>query len=227
MIIGQSIYQLVVTFTLYFAGAQILGYDVDNDEELKKQLNTIVFNTFVWMQIFNEFNNRRLDNKFNVFERMHKNYWFMGINALMIGGQIMIIFVGGQALNVVRIDGTQWAICILCAIFCMPFAVLLRCLPDRHFQVVIDIVTRSFNVVWNPFARAMKFIFSPIGKMFYIATKPIKQLLKSKKEEDESSTELPSRTIYDEEAPRPKDEKTPDSDRPLTSPPPITLTVPS
>jgi len=47
----------------------------------QKELNTMVFNTFVWMQIFNELNNRRLDNKFNIFEGMFKNYWFLSINA--------------------------------------------------------------------------------------------------------------------------------------------------
>lgn len=52
MIIGQAIFQLVVTFVLYFAGGDILGYH--NDKELA-ELKTMVFNTFVWMQIFNEF----------------------------------------------------------------------------------------------------------------------------------------------------------------------------
>ena len=52
MIIGQSIYQLVVTLILNFRGADILGYTTD--EELE-QLRTLVFNTFVFMQIFNQY----------------------------------------------------------------------------------------------------------------------------------------------------------------------------
>lgn len=52
MIIGQAIFQLVVTFVLYFAGDKILGY---SGKEETAQLRTMVFNTFVWMQIFNEF----------------------------------------------------------------------------------------------------------------------------------------------------------------------------
>lgn len=47
MIIGQSIFQLVVTLVLNFAGTSITGY---KDVWLK----TVVFNTFVWMQIFNQ-----------------------------------------------------------------------------------------------------------------------------------------------------------------------------
>lgn len=52
MIIGQAIFQLVVTFVLYFAGGNIFGYTTALEV---KELRTMVFNTFVWMQIFNEF----------------------------------------------------------------------------------------------------------------------------------------------------------------------------
>lgn len=49
--IGQSIYQLVVTFVLNFAGQSIFHYTTSKEME---QLETVVFNTFVWMQIFNQ-----------------------------------------------------------------------------------------------------------------------------------------------------------------------------
>lgn len=52
MIIGQSIYQLVVTLVLNFAGNKIFGYRTSGE---KAALETIVFNTFVWMQIFNQY----------------------------------------------------------------------------------------------------------------------------------------------------------------------------
>lgn len=52
MIIGQAIYQLVVTFILNFAGRSILSYQSDREQ---RQLQTLIFNTFVWMQIFNQY----------------------------------------------------------------------------------------------------------------------------------------------------------------------------
>jgi P-type Ca2+ transporter type 2C len=94
MIIGQAIYLLVVTFVLYFPGEKILSYDFEANPKLRDELNTMVFNAFMWMQIFNEFNNRRLDNKLNIFEGVHKNWFFIGINCVMVGGQILIVFVG-------------------------------------------------------------------------------------------------------------------------------------
>lgn len=52
MILGQAVYQLVVTFILNFGGYSILGYDKTTQ---KTMLKTLVFNTFVWMQIFNQY----------------------------------------------------------------------------------------------------------------------------------------------------------------------------
>lgn len=51
MIIGQAIYQLVITFLIYYGQVAVLpGPDnITND-----QIQTLVFNTFVWMQIFNQ-----------------------------------------------------------------------------------------------------------------------------------------------------------------------------
>lgn len=51
MIIVQAIYQLAVTLTLNFAGIQILGYT----GRKKEGLETVVFNTYVWMQFFNQY----------------------------------------------------------------------------------------------------------------------------------------------------------------------------
>ena len=165
MIIGQAIYQLVVTFVLYFAGASILGYDINaNGGALGLELDTMVFNTFVWMQIFNEFSNRRLDNKLNIFEGVLKNYWFIGINAIMIGGQIMIVFVGGKAFQVTRLDAPQWAICILCALPCLLWAVLLRCIPDKYAAVVFGIVGRIWLALARPLLKVLTVLFKPISK---------------------------------------------------------------
>jgi P-type Ca2+ transporter type 2C len=51
MVIGQSVYQLIVALTLNFAGNQILGYKTPSEQS---KLETMVFNSFVWMQIFNQ-----------------------------------------------------------------------------------------------------------------------------------------------------------------------------
>ncbi|KAK0615692.1 calcium-translocating P-type ATPase [Bombardia bombarda] len=144
MIIGQAIFQLVITLTLNFAGASILGYET---EDQLAQLSTLVFNTFVWMQIFNQYNNRRLDNRFNVFEGVQRNVFFIVINVIMIGGQVLIIYIGGRAFNVTRLHGTEWAISLVLGALSLPFAVLVRLFPDAWVIAMIPFALRKW---WVP-----------------------------------------------------------------------------
>lgn len=134
MIIGQSIYQLVVTLILYFGGKTILSYQTVHEQH---NLQTTIFNTFVWMQIFNQYNCRRLDNNFNIFEGMFRNYWFLGIQLIIVGGQLLIIFVGGQAFSVYRLNAAQWAYSIVLGFLSMPIAVTIRLIPDELFAKVM------------------------------------------------------------------------------------------
>lgn len=111
MILGQVICQLAVSFVLYFGGASLLGYRTTDpnmavQQYAERQLNTLVFNTFVWLQILNELNNRRLDNRLNIFDGITRNWFFIVINIVMVGGQVLTMFVGGQAFKIVRLNGT-------------------------------------------------------------------------------------------------------------------------
>jgi P-type Ca2+ transporter type 2C len=195
MITGQAIYQLVVTFILYFAGMDILSYE--HTPERQEELNTVVFNTFVWMQIFNEFNNRRLDNKFNIFENIHKNFWFIGINCIMVGGQIMIIFVGGAAFQITRLDGPQWAISILCALPCLLWAVLVRLFPDHIFEIGFRAVVDTMTILLRPVFKGLRFVFHPVAQVFRACTRFIKRLFK-KKSDDEETEETETRNSDEE-----------------------------
>ncbi|KAI9722349.1 MAG: hypothetical protein M1812_001821 [Candelaria pacifica] len=134
MIIGQSIFQLVVTFILYFAGISIFGYSTKREIA---QHSTLVFNTFVWMQIFNQYNSRRLDNNFNIFEGITRNWFFIGIQFIIVAGQIMIIFVGGAAFSVTPLNGAQWGYSVVLGALSIPVAVIIRLIPDELIRKLI------------------------------------------------------------------------------------------
>lgn len=51
MILGQAVWQLLITFLVYFGGVDVLP---GPDDMKDSQIHTLVFNTFVWMQIFNQ-----------------------------------------------------------------------------------------------------------------------------------------------------------------------------
>ncbi|KAF8860890.1 putative plasma membrane calcium-transporting ATPase [Acephala macrosclerotiorum] len=127
MIFGQSAYQLAVTLILHFGGATILNYHTNLE---LAQLRTVVFNAYVWMNIFNMYNNRRIDNKFNVLEGLFRNYLFITITTIMIGVQVLIIFIGGETFSVTRLTGAQWAISVVLGVLCIPFGFVMRLIPD-------------------------------------------------------------------------------------------------
>ena len=165
MIICQAIFQLVITFILFFAGPTFrapLGLGDSNSPDFDKDksdrlLDSLVFNTFVWMQIFNAINNRRLDNKLNIFEGVHRNYFFIGINFIMIGGQILIVFVGGQAFQITRLDGRHWGISVILGLLSIPTGVLIRLLPDEVFKAMIPETLIKFIRKLSPFALWKRF----------------------------------------------------------------------
>lgn len=52
----------------------------------------------------------------------------------MVGGQALIINVGGAAFQVVRIGGRDWAISLVIGLLSIPLGALLRCLPPGPFH---------------------------------------------------------------------------------------------
>ncbi|RCI10110.1 hypothetical protein L249_8456 [Ophiocordyceps polyrhachis-furcata BCC 54312] len=140
MIVGQAAYQLVITFLLYY-GIPQHWFDpfTTNDQPRPEEINTMVFNTFVWMQIFNQWNNRRLDNRFNIFEGLTKNWIFVVISLLMCGGQVLIIFVGGAAFQIAsrKQDSSQWAMAVLLGFLSIPMGVVLRLIPDEAIAALV------------------------------------------------------------------------------------------
>ena len=150
MIIGQAIYQLTVTLVLYFAGKGMLGYDATKGthQHMKehKELQTLVFNTFVWMQIFNALNNRRLDNRFNVFEGLLRNWFFIGIFFIMVGGQTIIIFVGGWgAFQSVPQSPRNWGIALVLGALSIPIGVVVRLIPDELAAKFVPQVVKDWS----------------------------------------------------------------------------------
>jgi Ca2+-transporting ATPase len=159
MIIGQSIYQLAVSLLLFFGGSSVFGYRLPDDQP---RLQTFIFNAFVWMQIFNQYNCRCLDNRFNIFEGMWRNSFFLGIQIAIVGGQLLIVFFGGAAFSVTPLNAVEWAYSVGLGAVSLPVAILVRLIPDGFLshllpdflnrkttpRLVVSDEERQFQ--WNP-----------------------------------------------------------------------------
>ncbi|XVF63030.1 hypothetical protein PTKIN_Ptkin09bG0056000 [Pterospermum kingtungense] len=120
-LLAQALYQIVVLLTLQFSGESIFGVT-------EKVNDTLIFNTFVLCQVFNEFNARKLEKK-NVFKGIHKNKLFMGIIAITIVLQVVMVEFLKRFADTERLDWGQWGACIAIAAMAWPIGWAVKFIP--------------------------------------------------------------------------------------------------
>ncbi|CEI89022.1 Putative Calcium-translocating P-type ATPase, PMCA-type [Rhizopus microsporus] len=128
MILGQAIFQIAVNFIVIYLGGPI--FHLSDSEYDQKVLRTMVFNIFVFLQVFNEINCRRIDQTLNVFKDMFDNWIFIAIQVLVIVGQFLIVTFGGIAFKTVPLSPQQWAITVAIGALSLPVGFIIRLLPD-------------------------------------------------------------------------------------------------
>jgi cation transport ATPase-like protein len=92
--------------------------------------------------------NRQLDG-FNIFEGVFRNWLFIAISLIMIGGQILITFVGGQAFSIVALSPAQWGYSVVLGAFSIAIGCIIRMIPDEIFERLIGAGSRTSLCVLN------------------------------------------------------------------------------
>ncbi|KAL8039978.1 hypothetical protein ABFX02_10G070500 [Erythranthe guttata] len=130
----QAMYQVTVLLILNFGGISILNLKHDEKAHAFKVKNTLIFNAFVFCQIFNEFNARQPE-QMNVWKGVTKNRLFMGIVGIEVVLQFMIIFFLGKFASTVRLSWQLWLVSIAIGIISWPLAVVGKLIPvpERNF----------------------------------------------------------------------------------------------
>ncbi|CAN6459352.1 unnamed protein product [Victoria cruziana] len=124
-ILGQAIYQFIIIWYLQARGWELFQLD-GPDGNLT--LNTLIFNSFVFCQVFNEINSREMET-INVFKGILGNYVFLGVILCTVIFQIIIVEYLGTFANTIPLTLSQWIICILFGLLCMPIAAIIKMLP--------------------------------------------------------------------------------------------------
>ncbi|RZC48949.1 hypothetical protein C5167_017375 [Papaver somniferum] len=132
-LVAQSLYQIFVLLILQFKGNVIFGVNADVK-------NTLIFNTFVLCQVFNEFNARKLEKK-NVFEGVLKNKLFLGIIGITIVLQVVMVEFLKKFADTERLNWGQWGACIGIAIISWPIGWVVKCIPVPEKQL-FDLLKR-------------------------------------------------------------------------------------
>ncbi|KAK9697194.1 hypothetical protein RND81_08G020600 [Saponaria officinalis] len=124
----QAVYQVIVLLILNFEGRSILRLQHDTPVIANKVKNTVIFNAFVFCQIFNEFNARKPD-QFNIFDGVLKNRLFMGIIAITLILQIVIVEFLGKFASTIKLDWQLWIVCVVIGFVGWPLAALGKLIP--------------------------------------------------------------------------------------------------
>ncbi|XP_027355861.1 putative calcium-transporting ATPase 11, plasma membrane-type isoform X2 [Abrus precatorius] len=124
-IIGQSIFQIIVLLVLKFRGKQILKLDGPDSTTV---LNTVIFNTFVFCQVFNEINSRDME-KINVFQGLFRSWVFLMVMASTICFQILIVQFLGTFAQTVPLSWGSWITSVMIGAVSLLVAVVLKCIP--------------------------------------------------------------------------------------------------
>lgn len=120
-LIPQALYQITILLILQFKGNAIFG--VSN-----RVKDTLIFNSFVLCQVFNEFNARKLEQK-NIFEGVLKNRLFLGIVGITIVLQVAMVEFLKKFAGTERLDWGQWGACIAIAAVTWLIGWLVKCIP--------------------------------------------------------------------------------------------------
>ncbi|XP_060135679.1 plasma membrane calcium-transporting ATPase 1 isoform X4 [Zootoca vivipara] len=136
-ILGHACYQLVVVFTLLFAGEKIFDIDSGRNAPLHappSEHYTIVFNTFVMMQLFNEINARKIHGERNVFEGIFNNAIFCTIVLGTFIVQIVIVQFGGKPFSCSELTAEQWLWSIFLGMGTLLWGQLISTIPTSHLK---------------------------------------------------------------------------------------------
>ena len=138
-ILGQVFYQFTLLMFLVFNGHKMfnLPNGIDLGESAAPTVHyTLVFNAFVMLQVFNEFNSRKINNEANVFANIFDNnmFWFIVIGTIVV--QLIIVEVGGEIMKTASLNWAFIGVSLFLGVLCLLFQQLARTVPPRLFTEV-------------------------------------------------------------------------------------------
>ncbi|XP_057487565.1 calcium-transporting ATPase 4, plasma membrane-type-like [Actinidia eriantha] len=130
---GQTIYQLVILFILTFCGKRLLKL---SDEDAGRVLHTVIFNTFVLFQVFNEINYQEVE-KINVLRGMLNSWHSVTVIAAIVIVQVVAVEFLGPFAHIKPLGWRLWFVSIVIGFASMRIFVLLKCITSFKLRATI------------------------------------------------------------------------------------------
>jgi hypothetical protein len=145
-ILGQAVYQLVITFGMMFYGNIIFDLDDGKNVPLSAPPSvhfTMIFNAFVMMTLFNEINARKIHGQRNVFIGLFTNPIYYVIWIATFIGQILIVQYGKFAFSTAPLNLEQWIWCIFFGLGTLVWQQVITTIPN-------SCIPHSFSIGKQP-----------------------------------------------------------------------------
>jgi len=123
-IIIQAIYQLGLLIFLLKRGPDIFGC-----QDGSRHHFTIMFNAFVFCQVFNEFNAREIGDQFQPFAALDKSPAFLAVIIFTVFAQWLIVEFGGDFTQTQELSEQEWQVTALLGAFSIPVGYIMRQIP--------------------------------------------------------------------------------------------------
>ncbi|XP_070789781.1 plasma membrane calcium-transporting ATPase 2 isoform X8 [Pituophis catenifer annectens] len=136
-ILGHAVYQLTLIFTLLFVGEKMFMIDSGRNAPLHSPPSehyTIIFNTFVMMQLFNEINARKIHGERNVFDGIFRNPIFCTIVLGTFAVQIVIVQFGGKPFSCSPLELDQWMWCVFIGLGELVWGQVIATIPTSRLK---------------------------------------------------------------------------------------------
>ena len=138
----MAAYQLIICLLLLFVGKNMLDIPDMDHEYSTLRLNSVIFNAFVFMQIFSEINSRTIADK-DIFEGIEKSPIFCSIIFITAVTQVAFIegvgrSVVGPAIGFMNLSVKEWIVSVIIGAVALPIGFIARCLPLKLFPGKTD-----------------------------------------------------------------------------------------
>jgi len=166
----HSTVQLIILLIILFCGEDFLDLRAEENYDLyyngdtsevenwnNRPLKVIVFNTFVWFQIFNEVNARKVNGEWNVVEGFFDNWMFSAIVVLIICLQVSMVSLPGQVWQCfwatfvgpeagAPLPFKHWVFCVVMGATSFPVGQMVLWFPADLTYGMVDINEEWFLV---------------------------------------------------------------------------------
>ncbi|EAX91991.1 calcium-translocating P-type ATPase, PMCA-type family protein [Trichomonas vaginalis G3] len=127
---SQSFYQILLMMILLVFHGQIEARSVHH--------YTLIFNVFVYCQVFNLINARVVDREDKIFDAFFSNPLFLIIMGGIAIVEFILVQLCGKFFASEKLSLSEWIFSVSIGAFCVPYGLVVRALPINIFNQIVD-----------------------------------------------------------------------------------------